>query len=363
MKKNIMVIAIVIGLICSQCSLFDKADQPVSLKESLEVNAVKINRAIDEISATPAFQLITATDLTEKSEAVSYEDSIRLDLIAGIYEYQPDTMHICRFNHGYKLFKKTGDSDSLIVKLPRKMVFHPAHLHNYDKIYVVPENNFTIAASDYHYYFTLWNGYDYKLKASLKDTTADIGTLGILASGEMFGNQSCSSEFAFPEGYNMTSGFETGDTTTMEFALRDETELLLGETIVFIKADVENGEDEECEKVNFEWQYTLSIGNIDIKRSTGIDSIQVFLDGVLQKKAAEIVDDKTGDYTNHSVCSHRDILLTFDDGTTAKLSDLIGPALTQLRELVDSLRSMRFAQRIVDYVAFNIYYSKQWEDD
>lgn len=363
MKKSIIVIAIVIGLICSQCSLFDKADQPVSLKESLEANAVRINSALDEISATSAFQLITAGDLTEKSETASYEDSIKLDLIAGIYEYQPDTMHVCRYNHGYKLFKKTGDSDSLIVKLPRKMVFHPAHLHHYDKVYEVPENNFTIAASDYHYYYTLWNGYDYKLNAALMDTTADVGTLSILALGELFGNQSCSAEFTFPEGFNITSGYETGDTSTMEFALRDETELLLGETIVFIKADYENDDDEECEKVDYEWQYTLSIGNIDIKRSTGIDSIQVFLDGVLQKHAAEIIDNEAGENANHSVCNHRDILLTFDDGTTAKLSELIGPALAQMRELVDSLRSMRFAQRIVDYIAFNIYYSKQWEDD
>ena len=362
MKRNIIVINILVGLICTQCSLFDSSDQPQNLKQTLEANVTRINNALGEISATQAFNLITLSDATLKSDA-GYNDSITLDLISGIYAYQPDTTFRCHHDNSFRLFKKTGESDSLIVKLPGKFVFHPAHLHEYSKCEEVLKNNFTIAASDYHYYYNFWSSYDYKLNAAFALDSVDIGTLSILALGESFNKQACSSEYTFPEGYKIASGFESGDTSTYEFALWDETDLLLGESVVFIKGDANHDDDdtqgEECDNEEHEWQYTLSIGNIDIKRSTEIDSIQVFLDGVLQKKAAVVIVDNDETDTHHSVCHHRDILLTFDDGTTAKLSELISPALEQLRTLVDSLRSMYFAQRIVDYIAFNIYYSRE----
>jgi hypothetical protein len=78
---------------------------------------------------------------------------------------------------------------------------------------------------------------------------------------------------------------------------------------------------------------------------------------VLQKTAgAKITDsaDSTG-----TICGKRDILLTFDDGTTAKLSDLLGSPLTELKALVSSLHDMYFAENIVNYIAFNIYYNSR----
>ncbi|HKK42251.1 MAG TPA: hypothetical protein VJ963_07570, partial [Bacteroidales bacterium] len=101
--------------------------------------------------------------------------------------------------------------------------------------------------------------------------------------------------------------------------------------------------------------YELSIGNVDIMRGYGIDSIQVYLDGILQKTAGAKITDNSD--TTGTICGKRDILLTFDDGTTARLSDLIGPALTELKSLVTSLHDMYFAENVVNYVAINIYYN------
>ena len=98
----------------------------------------------------------------------------------------------------------------------------------------------------------------------------------------------------------------------------------------------------------------LIIGDVEIKKSTGIDSIQVFLNGVLQQNAAKIITDDSD--TAGSVCHKRDILLTFDDGTTSKLSDLIDPVREQLKTLRESLHSMYFAKHIVDYIALSIYF-------
>jgi hypothetical protein len=76
---------------------------------------------------------------------------------------------------------------------------------------------------------------------------------------------------------------------------------------------------------------------------------------VLQKEAAAFITDDSD--TTGTICHKRDVLLTFDDGTTAKLSKMINPALTSLRTLIDSLHSMYFAKNIVDYIAVSIYYN------
>ena len=152
--------------------------------------------------------------------------------------------------------------------------------------------------------------------------------------------------FTFPEGFSIIKRGQTGDTTKIEFALAQNTDTLLSEKLSLTGDGFKRKEK----------QYTLSIGNIEIKRATGIDSIQVYLNGVLQKKAgAKIVDNE--DY-NASIFSRRDILLTFDDGTQAKLSDKLAPALETLKSLSRSLEEMYVSKHIVDYIAFNIYYNR-----
>lgn len=131
----------------------------------------------------------------------------------------------------------------------------------------------------------------------------------------------------------------------MAFALSDGIETLLKETVSFVRSGFRITER----------QYILTIGNVDIIRSTGVDSIQVYLNGVLQKNAGAKIIDNTND--PGSICHSRDIQLIFDDGTTTNLSTLIKPALTTLKTLVNSLHSMFFAQNIVDYIAISIYFN------
>ncbi len=346
MKRRITVIAILLSLLCWSCNRVDTSDSGADLKVSLEKSVQNIKLALDDISLSQAYQLIVLSDDYEKSDE-GYRDSITLDLIGGIYEYMPDTLHYCRHQNNYRLFERTGDSDSLIVMLPSKFVWHPVHLRTYQKCDTVLKNNFIMLASEYHYYFTLWDKFDYGFNASFLLDSVGIGSLAITSEGDIHNGAGSLSEYTFPEGYAISAFYQAGDTVIREFALRDESDTLLSESLLFIRSD------DRCS----EREYTLSIGNVDIKRTTGIDSIQVFLDDVLQQHAAEFVDENDGD---GSICHHRDILLTFDDGTSVLLSELIGPALDQLRELTDSLINMTFAKRIADYIAFNIYYSQQW---
>jgi hypothetical protein len=348
MKRIVIVITALVGIAGISCTRMDTV-QPTNLKSSLEKNVATVNTAISQIQASDAYKLIASAGATEKCYD-SHSDSITLDLISGIYTYLPDTTHYCRHSNDFKLFKKTGESDSLIVHLPASLAFNPSSLVSYSSHYRKLNSDFTIIATDYHCYYNFLGNLDYKLYAGFFLGPSDLGTLSVLENVNNWKDQYYSSEYNFTEGYSISTLLKVGDTVTREFALRDETDTLLRETMLFIP----NG---TC---HAEKQYTLSIGNIDIKKTSGIDSIQVFLDGVLQQNAAAVIVDSTGT-DDGSICyHHRDILITFDDGTTVKLSELLDPVLDQLGEIVDSLRSMSFAKHVIDYIAFNVYYSRQW---
>jgi hypothetical protein len=343
MRKNIIITAIILAVFTIRCS---KVDQPLSLKESVEVSTAKINTAFEKISGSEGYKMLLVTENGIKSDfSDGFRDSIDLKLVAGIYDFKPGSEIPHNAYFPFRLFRKTGTSDKMIVNLPEKLVFHPKYLHFCNRADSALKNNFTISATDYHFFYTWWNTSDYKLVADFKLDSKEIGNLSMFSTWKSGTAGNYSKNFTFPEGYAIIRSGETGLTNNTLFALTQKKDTLLKETLSF------SGDG----FVRKERQYTLSIGNVDIKRSTGIDSIQVFLDGVLQKKAgAKIVDNE--DY-NASICVKRDILLTFDDGTTKKLSELIGPAMDTLKSLSKVLGEMYFSKHIVDYIAFSIYYN------
>jgi len=351
MKRNILLIGVVFGLISWSCSKIDNQTQSQGFKQSVEKNVADINTALSKISATKGYQILSmsANPITRVvGPGTSFKDSITLGLIAGIYDYQPDTilMHH-HFAYPFRLFKKTGTSDKMIVNLPQSRIFHPKYLHSFIKSDSVLKNDFTITASNYHLYYNSWNSLDYKLTAGLTLNSADLGGFDISAVSNSSNDKTSSSKYTFPGGYSVSTSWQSGDTSMIQFALLKDNNPLLLEKTLFAGNTFHK----------MEKQYDLTIGNIEIKRGFGIDSIQVFMNGVLQKTAgAKITDsaDSTG-----TICNKRDILLTFDDGTTTKLSTLIGPSLTQLKTLVSSLHDMYFAENVVNYIAINIFYNSR----
>jgi hypothetical protein len=351
MKRKIFVISIIFSMVAWSCSKDGTQTAPVSLRQSLDKNVADINTALSKISATKGYQILSISgDPSARADVsgTTYKDSITLALVAGIYDYQFDTipMHH-RFEFPYRLFKKTGTSNMMIVNLPQKLIFHPGYLHSFIKPDSILKNDFTITASNYHFYYNWWNNLDYKLTAGLKLKGADLGSFDISAVSTTYKDRVNSSKYTFTDGYSISTSWQSGDTAKSTFALYKDTNPLLLEKTLFSGMGFHKRER----------QYDLIIGNIEIKRGLGIDSIQVFQNGVLQKKAgAKITDssDSTG-----TIFSRRDILLTFDDGTTAKLSTLISPAITQLKALYTSLHDMYFAENIVDYIAMNIYFNSR----
>lgn len=343
MKKILFTIAVLLILINWQCSKIDRTD--LSVKESFDRSVADINTAIGKISASKGYQLISVTEAGAKSDP-ELRDSINLSMVAGIYDFNPIPEMHPGFFFPYILFKKSGTSDKLIVNLPEELVFKPRHLHNLIMTDTTLENNFHITATDYHFYYKWWSSYDYKLDAGFMLNQENIGSLSMSSVWDTESERRFVSEFTFPEGYSIIKRGQTGNTRKIEFALAHNTDTLLSETLILTGDDFKR----------MEKQYTLSLGNLEIKRATGIDSIQVYLNGVLQKKAgAKIMDNDDHD---GSIFSRRDILLTFDDGTQAKLSDKIAPALETLKSLSRSLEEMYVSKHIVDYIAFNIYYNR-----
>lgn len=341
MKKNVIAIVVIMGLVAWSCNKVDTGNN--GLRQSVENGVANISNAVTKISGTTGYQLLSMNDAAAKSELV-YNDSLKLSMVSGIYDFQPDT--VMRFNHfcPYRLFTKTGESDNMVINLPEAMVFHPKHLHFYQPIDSVYPNNFTITATDYHLYYNWWHNFEYKLTAGLTLNNENAGTMDVSSTSTSFHNNAYASKFTFQDGYSIAEVWQDGDTAKSSFFLTKNSDTLFKESNVFIWHDFHKSER----------QYDLTIGDVRIKKTTGIDSIQVFVGGVLQQHAAKIITDESD--TTGSVCHKRDILLTYDDGTTQKLSELISPVKEQLRTLRESLHSMYFAKHIVDYIAFSIYY-------
>jgi hypothetical protein len=341
MKNKIISLIAVIGLIGWSCT---KIETNQGLKQSVEQGIADINTAVGRIYGSTGYQLLSTSSGDTKSDA-GFTDSLSLALVAGIYDFQPDT--IMRFHHfsPYRLFKKTGSSDFMIVNLPEMLVMHPKYLHYYEPADTLPSNNFTIKATGYHLFYNLWNSYDYKLAAGFTLNSEDLGSMDVSSTSSSFRTNSYLSEFTFPEGYSISASWQDGDTTTSSFTLSSNSGTLFKETSEFIWHQNHRSER----------QYTLTIGDVEIKRATGMDSIQVFLGGVLQNAGAALISDSSD--SSASVCQKRDFLLKFNDGTTEKLSNLINPVREQLSSLRDSLHNMYFAKNIVDYIALSIYYN------
>jgi hypothetical protein len=351
-RKIILIIAGFVSILAWQCSKTNDSISPLnlSLKASLNAGTQKLNKAVSEIAQTRGYQIITLNDqsLTKSASLLStgFMDSITLAKIAGIYEYHPITYKGWCFSCFSRLFRKTGESNELIVKLPDVKVFHPYRFLTVTPADSTLKNNFVITASDYHLYFSNGLLYDYKLAAGLAISDTAIGNLDIQSSSSSRTSFQYSSDFAFANGYNIKANVTSDDTIKTSYSLSSPSETLLKESVNITKSTGMRFRD---------IQYTLDIGNVEFIRTSGSDSIMVFVSGVLQKNAKITVIDKTNNTSTVSICRNRDIQITFDDGTTTTISQLISPSLTILSNMTSSMQNLFFASNLVDYIAWNIF--------
>lgn len=356
--KLIPLIAMIgMGMILWQCNRDDSSSlSQKSFKETLSTNTETLNTAADAISSTEGYKMLTTSSSQVKSDDGDgdysyYADSILLDSIKGVYEFDPSTkMFKCR-NCLYRMFSRTGNSDNLVIKLPEEYVFHPWRLHYLSAEDTTMSNNFTITTTDYYYNFSHNHGwfYDYILAASFETDTSSVGSVNIQSSRKSYTDYNYSSTYTFDNDYSISVNTESGDTTSSGFSLLDGSDVLLKETLMKIRA---------TDSTSRERIYSLQIGNIEIRRSSAVDSIEVYQDGTLQTDITAQIVDQDNDFEDHSVCKKRDIQITYADGTTANVSDLLAPSKEILSGLRDSMHNIYFAKHLIDYIAWNIYMNK-----
>ena len=353
MKKQIVLFTAVtfVGLIMWNCSDKMNSDNgtTASLKKSLSASATQLNEAVSAITQSRGYQLLALQDQGSSKSASAGEalsDSILLDSIKGVYEYHylspNDWCRHC-FN---KLFMKTADNSDLVIKLPEELAMHPWLISNMVSDSTLT-NNFVIDVPDYRYVYTLGYLYDYRLMANAALNDTILGTFKIQSSRSAAEQSMYNSEYDFTNGYKLALMTSSGDTLKNSFSLMKGDSVLLKEASMLYRSDTSDYPERS---------YQIIVGNVEIQRIPGSDSISVYQNGMLQQNAKVEFIDKGPTGNQHFVCHRtRDIQITFDDGTVTTLSDLIGPSIDSLRSLQTYLSNVIFATRLVDYIAWGIH--------
>lgn len=364
MKTNSLYLTVfMLGLISWSCNKTDDlktSSNSESLKTSINIGIQGLTTAMNAISSSAGYQVLAGpNDLMTKSLVISpldtFTNNILLADIAGVYDYKATT-----FKRGYlsimRYFNKTGESSQMIVRLPEEKVKASKTMLHYTPSDTLLTNNYVVTLSDYQYKFNRFVGYDYKMASAIKIKDIDAGLLNIQSSRNKIYGYHYASEFVFPNGYVTKCQYTSGDTAISSYAIIQGTKILYEEKYTAIRSNLESKHKEK--------EFSLTIGNVLIVRNSNmghssLDSAKVYVGGVLQLKSKVEIVDKTTDETEKCVTNKkREIKITFDDGTSATLSELAGTAVNDISTLFASMRQVNFATNIVDWIAWDIYTKK-----
>jgi hypothetical protein len=330
-----------------------------------------LTTAMNKISASNGYQLLSISSGTASNSAASLVkssvaafdttyNSILLTDIAGIYDYKA-VKYKKGGNQLLRFFTKSGSSNDMIVRLPESKLKNPSGLLHYSPSDTLLVNNYIIDLSKYQYNFNRRLGWNYQMTSTINIKDVNVGALAIQSSSSITNGYKYASEFVFADGYKASCTYASGDTAVASYAINDGSKVLYSEKYTAIRGS-KNGKHKEK-------QYTLTIGNVEIVRGLNhevLDSAKVYISGVLQKNAkVEIVDistsnDDSDEVSDNSVINNnRELKITFDDGTSATISDLLGTSVTTIRNLFASLRQSTFAVGVVDWIAWDIYTNKE----
>ena len=359
--KSFYFVVLLISTLSWSCSNNDLNQS--TLKSSLYKSVQELTTATHVISSTTGYQVLSTASTDNKvslikSSVLSFDstyNSILLADIVGIYDYKAT----CKRGSmsAFRFFTKTGESSDMIVRLPEEKVKDPRVLLHFIPADTLLTNNYVIDLSKYEYHFNRYLGWDYQMASTINIKNVDAGALAIQSSNSRTNGYKYASEFVFTDGYKASCTYSSGDTAIATYTISDGTKTLYAEKYTAIRGTKESRHHEQ--------QYSLTIGNVEIVRSmgkNGLDSAKVYVGGVLQTNSKIVIvdiDASTADGTDNSVINHkRELKITFDDGTNATISELLGTSVTTIRSLFSSLRQASFATSIIDWIAWDIYTNK-----
>jgi hypothetical protein len=350
-RDGIITGLIATGFMLISCERNDNILDTATLKQSISQSAAELNSAVKNISASKAYTILTINESDAKTAAgdSTYKVYIGLDQIKGTYEYSPLASTDRWGLPLIQFFTRTADNSKMVVNLPLKKIEHPRFLRSIQASDTSLTNNFTIAVSDYHNNYNNYWDYDYKLVSEISIDGASAGNLNIKSVISPANGTDYYSEFVFSDGYKAMYKYLSGDTTLSTFGIGKDDQLLYEEKRQTVRNDTA--------RFGREHLYTLTIGDVQIVRKSGVVAPAIYVGGVLQTNAVvEIVDNDSD--PEATVCKKRDIKITFDDGTSTTVSALIGESVDNIKVLFDSLHNVYFAAYIVDWIAYDIYYDR-----
>lgn len=351
-QGRIIVLAVLSGALLIGCAKNDNQVNKLTLKQSIDQSALKLNTAMGDISATQAYSIFTINDGTLKLGNTSdstYKVYIPLDKIKGAFDYKPVAKVDRHGKSIIQFFNQTADNSQMIVRMPLDKVKNPRTLRHYSPSDSTLTNNFTIAVSDYHNNYNNFLDYDYVLASAISIDNVIAGNLNITSLVSPKEGIHYASQYAFNASYTAKYKFESGDTTVSSFSITGDDKILYEEKLLTVKNDTA--------RFGREHQYILTIGDVQIIRKSGTKGAEVSVNGILQPNATVTIVDKIAD-PEASVCKKRDIQITFEDGTTALVSELIGKSIDNIKTLFESLHQVYFAAYVVDWIAYDIYYQR-----
>jgi len=333
-------------------------EEDLSLVQIMEVKANALTDAVINISESKGFEIITVDDGAELKHGSAvddisrYEMSITLDYIKGVYDYKKGLNHQQNSTkYDYKrYFDKVDDSDLFILRLPKEKAMRPWKLHVDEDVEFV--NDFVITTTDYNYAYSGGLNFDYLLNSEIEVDKENAGELFVNWSITDHMNFNYESKFTFIDDYSIGVMFDLDEKVNYQFNLMKGDDILFKEEVEISKSDDTNKK---------ELEYSLIFGNIKIVWNSESHAYLVYRNDVLQEGAIIEVSkhENVLDDANLAFCRKgRDIKITFEDGTSIELSELLSEdTLELMNEIFSSMYDMKFVKHIVDKVAREVYYT------
>ncbi len=349
-QGKILIVAALAGALLGSCTR-ETPETRLTLKQSIDQGAVNINTAMESITASPAYGIFTMNDEGLKTGTTldSFRVYIPLEKIKGVFDYKP-VPRIDRFGRSIiQFFNQSADNSQMIVRMPLSKVTNPRTLRRFVPADTLLTNNFSITVSDYHNNYNSFRDFDYALASAISVDNVVAGNLNIKSTITPGEGIHYASQYAFDASYTAKYAYNSGDTTISSFSISGDDKILYEEKLLTIRNDTS--------RFGREHQYILTIGDVEIARSSVTRKAEVSVKGVLQPNAVVTIIDREED-DEASLCRKRDIQITFEDGTVTTVSALIGESIDNIKTLFDSLHQVYFAGWVVDWIAYDIYYQR-----
>jgi len=367
--KRIYLALALLSFVAWSCTTQDELNSNKSLKTAINASAQSLTTAMNAITTSTGYKLLSSSGALSTTASKIQGTFMPFDTasvtfgladIAGVWDYKA-ALNYRRYKPLNTYFQKsaTETSTDFILRLPESKIKNPMSL-----LFCVPSdtslvNNYVLDISKYNRWFQQYRQgnywFNYELSSNIKIGGTNVGDLAIVTSNHETTGYKFVSSFVFENGYDANTSYSIGDTIISVYNIAKAGQTLYQEKYTATRISSTSRYREK--------QYDLTIGNVEIVRTAGpnsLDSAKVYVGGVLQTKSkVEIVTVTTASTDESTITKKsRTIQITFDDGTVTTIKDLLGSTIDDIGSLFATIREAYFATDVVDKISYYIYKTK-----